>query len=272
MTSLNTMIAQPPPAFGALAAEGRDRLHIFRDGFIFTSPWVCTARTTRYPAVLLLSLDGITPFVLDAGSMARPVMAAAVAPHVARGLDARRTRLMSLNIEPSHPLFGHFRQVGGCGIQVLDRRVFNDFNGEMEACYHGRLGLDEAESLFDRLLACAVAALPPARPRDVRISRLLTVLGENPFMSLTQLAGVLGLSYNRLSHLFSAEVGVSLRGYQRWVKVRQASLQMNSGLLLTDIAQHAGFSDSAHLARTFQQMYGIRPSYILDNQCMQVVY
>ena len=69
MTSLNTMIAQPPPAFGALAAEGRDRLHIFRDGFIFTSPWVCTARTTRYPAVLLLSLDGITPFVLDADGL-----------------------------------------------------------------------------------------------------------------------------------------------------------------------------------------------------------
>jgi hypothetical protein len=40
------------PAFGAMAAVQRDRLYLFRHGFIFTSAWVQTTSTVRYPGVL----------------------------------------------------------------------------------------------------------------------------------------------------------------------------------------------------------------------------
>ncbi|MCC7134500.1 MAG: helix-turn-helix domain-containing protein, partial [Gemmatimonadales bacterium] len=58
-------------------------------------------------------------------------------------------------------------------------------------------------------------------------------------------------------HLFVQEVGLAFRPYVLWLRLNRAVEAFAAGEALTAAAYQAGFSDSAHLSRTFRRMYGI---------------
>jgi AraC-like DNA-binding protein len=72
-----------------------------------------------------------------------------------------------------------------------------------------------------------------------------------------------GLSPSRLTHLFSEVVGLPFRRYVLWARVKRVVRLVGQGANLTDAAIAAGFSDQAHLSRTFRDMVGLRPSDVL---------
>lgn len=78
------------------------------------------------------------------------------------------------------------------------------------------------------------------------------------------LAEALGLSVSRLMHLFKGEVGVPIRRYRIWERVRVLTQHVAEGDSLTMAGLAAGFSDSAHLSHSFQGMFGIPTSQILN--------
>lgn len=263
---------QKLPAFGVMASQVRDCVYLFDRGFIFTSAWVFTGETSRIPGVLLLTVDD-APFLLAAGDERVEACSAAIAPQVSRSLDARDRRLVSVHVEPAHPAYACFRAIGHSGVQTLARARYSAFDDALRACHHGLLNMGLAERLFDDLVACTIPALPPSRPMsDSRIVATIESLRARPEQSLSELAETLGLSYDRLSHLFSQQVGLPLKSYQLWRKVKRATLLLNSELSLTQIAHEAGFSDSAHLTRTYSHFFGIKPSYLTNSDCVQVMH
>ena len=48
-----------------------------------------------------------------------------------------------------------------------------------------------------------------------------------------------------------------------WLRLRRAVELLASAGSLTEAAHDAGFSDSAHLSRTFRKMFGVKPSLLL---------
>src|SRR5262249_41369160 len=117
----------------------------------------------------------------------------------------------------------------------------------------------------------AVSHLPPPDPLDSRIAKTLELMSGEARYSLEDLAERIGLSYYRLSHLFSQGLGISLRQFMQWRKVTvTASLLATRSI--TEVAHEAGFTDSAHLSRTFQEIYGIPPSYLNDTRCVERFY
>lgn len=106
---------------------------------------------------------------------------------------------------------------------------------------------------------------------DKRISqsiKRLRVEAETNF-SVGEIAANVALSESRFSHLFTEQIGVSVRRYQLWLRLREAlHLIAKDGGSLTDTAHEAGFSDSAHLTRTFRQMLGIAPSALLKHSSL----
>ena len=101
------------------------------------------------------------------------------------------------------------------------------------------------------------------RPRtDPRVRRLLDELRElEPAeTSLHALAERVGLSPSRLMHVFTESVGLPLRPYLRWLRVQRAAGAIVAGASLSRAAAEAGFSDAAHLSRTFKGMFGLPPS------------
>ncbi|WP_046354117.1 helix-turn-helix domain-containing protein [Pseudoalteromonas luteoviolacea] len=65
------------------------------------------------------------------------------------------------------------------------------------------------------------------------------------------------LSESRFLHLFSGQVGISWRPYLLWRRMLCALLTMQKGASATEAAFSAGFSDSAHLSRTFKNTFGM---------------
>jgi AraC-like DNA-binding protein len=73
------------------------------------------------------------------------------------------------------------------------------------------------------------------------------------------------LSESRLRHLFAGQIGMPIRRYVLWLRLMTAVQFAVQGESLTQAAHSAGFSDSAHLCRTFRRMYGVTLSGLIKN-------
>ena len=78
------------------------------------------------------------------------------------------------------------------------------------------------------------------------------------------------LSPSRYAHLFTTEVGLPFRRYLLWRKLNRSMQAFGRGATLTDAAFEAGFADSAHLTRTFHQMFGIPPSVMMRGEFFEI--
>jgi len=121
--------------------------------------------------------------------------------------------------------------------------------------------------------ACAAAALltafgaaAPTPAHDAPMQALverLRISAEVP-ASLAALAEWTSLSPSRLAHRFRAHTGMPVRPYLRWLRLQQAARAIVNDRSITDAAHEAGFSDAAHLTRTFQRHFGIAPSVLAN--------
>ena len=111
------------------------------------------------------------------------------------------------------------------------------------------------KALIARLAGSRVAAEAP----DPRIAKLIVwVTGRlDQAVSLGEVAAVVGLSPGRTRHLFVQQTGLAFRTYLLWLRLVRAVEIYAGGASLTEAAHGAGFSDSAHLSRTFHRMFGI---------------
>lgn len=126
------------------------------------------------------------------------------------------------------------------------------------------IGPQTIEQVLNVILGSA-STIAHAAFRDERISRSIDSLPRRPpeRVSVATLAKQAGLSPSRYAHLFRAHTGMPLRPYLRWLRLQQALAEVAHGANLTDAAYAAGFTDSAHLSRTFRRTFGIRPNILL---------
>lgn len=119
------------------------------------------------------------------------------------------------------------------------------------------------QNLLDRLIP------PPSpegrqQPLDGRIQRVIRLMKEDltHSYSMNELAEHVNLSPTRLVHLFKEEVGVPIRRFRQWHRMRVVAALIAKGDTLTDAALGAGFADSSHFSRAFRNMFGITPSSV----------
>jgi AraC-like DNA-binding protein len=127
------------------------------------------------------------------------------------------------------------------------------------------LTLEEAEAWCrDVLGALGVASTDtraPSRPTRLAIAYIEEALDGVPRIGAA--AERASTSASRLSHRFSEEVGIPFRRFVLWTRVKRAVEVVQRGGDLTEAALAAGFSDAAHLSRTFRAMFGLSPSLVL---------
>lgn len=101
--------------------------------------------------------------------------------------------------------------------------------------------------------------------KDARIEQVVSNLisGEWLNYSVKKISRAAYLSESRLTHLFKEQTGVSLKSYILMRKMERAYKFVNSGGKITQAAQEAGFSSSAHLAYTCKMLTGISISDVL---------
>jgi AraC-like DNA-binding protein len=95
---------------------------------------------------------------------------------------------------------------------------------------------------------------------SLALKHLRETLGISDDFSLKALAGISGLSQSRFMHVFTESTGVPLRPYVLWLRLQRACCDLMAGASVTVAAHSAGFSDAAHLTRTFRRMLGMTPT------------
>lgn len=123
----------------------------------------------------------------------------------------------------------------------------------------------EIESLLFKILLNRTTPGHTYKILDERIQMVIDniKLSSNYSASFADLLSLCSLSESRLIHLFKKETGITIRRYILWRRLQKSLETMVSGSSIKQSAQLAGFTDAAHLNRTFVSMYGINPSRML---------
>jgi AraC-like DNA-binding protein len=125
-----------------------------------------------------------------------------------------------------------------------------------------------SDATVRRRFALAFGMRRPPRLDD-RVAHVIRVLRDRESLgrvSLAQLAALANLSPSRFAHLFTTSVGIPLRRYVLWLRLQRAAGALLAGHPITSATYGAGFSDAAHLSRTFRRMLGTSPSEIVRRQ------
>jgi len=260
----------------ALGAEQVDMARGFDHGYfplqdahLWTTARLTGKPTTRFYVSIVIAADA-DEFSIEHGDCAAIYRAAAIKARTQCGKRNGNGPLLTVHLDPLHRHFRAFHSLPDPGVLALDRNLFSPLDAQLRAACAGMLSLDASAQLIDAVVAKVVALLPKPKSIDTRIGLLVDMLRHDPNISLSDLAIELGLSYDRMSHLFTDAIGLPFRSYRLWRKVRRANLLLWSGKSLTEAAHSAGFTDSAHLSRTFQNTFGRPPSFFFCNSDVKI--
>lgn len=251
----------------------RTYIYFWDDRFIYVAPSIQRQRTRRYAATLLLSL-GDKPIVVDAGEQGKGRFhALMVAPNVERSASLTDSGYFSLNLDPQSYGYHVLTQaLGSNGIQPLDIANFSACMPRLQALLAGKLNTSEAFDLSEDLIAAVSDKKPAAFAIDLRVLHVARTLRAQ--MPLTppveKMAASVGLSPDRLKHLFTEQMGVPMKSYLLWARMRRAGLLLHSGMPLTEVAHKMGFYDQAHFSRAFKRFVGLTPSSLERSTDVQV--
>lgn len=101
-----------------------------------------------------------------------------------------------------------------------------------------------------------------------RLKRVLEYIGDNlgEDLSLSQLAGVAGMSPHYLSELFKQSTGVTVHRYVLMNRIEFAKKQLRDPKRrVIDIGLDAGFQNPSHFAHVFRKLVGVSPSGFQSN-------
>ncbi len=241
---------RPVPGWGG-------RVILDAGSLLFIGPGGTAARHAHHAVQLVWALHGEFTVTFEAPHRRRAVLIPANVPHA---IEAAERRVAIMLVEPH-----------GARGAALDRRAREQLGAEVvpdldAAIAFPQLDLTvpEAARWRDAVLA-SLARDEPSVPLS-SVSRRAIAYVESAVDGKPRLAEAarrIGISPTRLTHVFSREVGIPFRRFVLWTRIKHVAEAIQAGDDLTGAAVAAGFSDSAHLSRTFRDMFGLSPSLLL---------
>ena len=257
---------------------------------VLVGSWDAVARHRHYAMHLLLAVDEPLRLVV-AENVLQSRYACAIGMQVPHELPAHRLGMV-LSFSP----------MTGLGLFVralLDGSTRSGHDGALRPRRHGKGWLEiDHPSLDEMRRAARGLAAGAFSPREcaMRLEYALEGLVADPFRAqldtidsrirralgrifadpahlvpAATLASELALSESRFLHLFKAELGITYRRMEIWMRLAASVRMLGTVPSLTEIAHEAGFADSAHFSRSFKETFGVLPSrYIKDSSFVQV--
>ncbi|MDD3816120.1 MAG: AraC family transcriptional regulator [Desulfocapsaceae bacterium] len=153
-------------------------------------------------------------------------------------------------------------------VKILNGALLQRLQGCIDASGNFLGSCAEADDVYGKIVSVLGGYTGPSEEAvDPRIQAVLNLLQEKYLsrnLTIAELARHACLSESRLMHLFSKQIGIPLRRYSLWLRILSAMRLIAEGKQsLTEAAYSAGFSDSAHLSRTYRSMFGLTISSCL---------
>lgn len=263
------MTAPNPDATPPASPPRQSRVYVYADGFMVSCDGMVAPRTERYTGTMLFAIreEGID---IEVAGRPQRVQMALLKPFVPKVLNALTQPFVSIGLNPMHPKYRAYTRLEDPGYVTLPRSLFPSLNDRLHALWAGYLDGPQARRVYEHAIDEITQMLPPLRPMDARIERVTASLAHNHRQPLEALADKACLSYYRMSHLFSNEMGLSLRQYVLSLKIHAAARCIGQGMSLTATAHEAGFTDSAHLSRAWTKAFGGPPTRFLNPKAFSI--
>lgn len=88
---------------------------------------------------------------------------------------------------------------------------------------------------------------------------------------ITTISSRIFLSESRLTHLFKENVGISIKKYLLWNRLKYSIKHLlTEETNLKEAALEAGFFDQAHLSNTFKNFLGVNPAEVFNSRTLQL--
>lgn len=229
--------------------------------FAVSGPGSCTA-LHRHPNLHLL-LQRAQHLEVTLGSNHQPVQAAGLLtpPHYPHGVAAQGQDCILLFIDPTCYSGRSLRAVLANTPRLISDAERDAWLADLPPTPSPTALAQWARAMLARL----GAKQPPTKPLHPKVYKTLRLLDQlplSPAPTLVELAKQARISPSRLMHIFTADTGTPLRTYLRWLRMTRACGALLQGSTLSDAALTGGFSDAAHMSRTFKAMYGLSPSQL----------
>jgi len=197
-----------------------------------------------------------------AGRQARSVPGVLTAPDVSHAVNAEGREVLIVFIDPESDAGQALAGALAGPVHALDARARDAlYTRDVMALMKGE-GDAWVRTAVAQLGVSAPAPRSALHPRVRRVLRHLHKLPPEGDRSLAALAEVAQLSPGRLMHTFTESVGIPLRPYLAWLRLQHAAGEITRGTPLASAAVSSGFSDAAHMSRTFRRMLGMAPSML----------
>lgn len=233
------------------------------------SLWILSAPPgVRYPKTdphshhviqVTLALTGRVDFDGDAGRTSGVAIAIAPdSPHAFEGTGLVAHLFVASDGQAGRDIVRGLFSQGS--IASIPASHLGDFPARLRATFEDpRHTDDELRALGRDLVARLAGGGVGAEAPDPRIKKLIAWVTArlDQAVNLSDVAALVGLSPGRTRHLFVQQTGLPFRTYLLWLRLVRAVEIFAGGASLTEAAHGAGFSDSAHLSRTFRRMFGI---------------
>ena len=219
---------------------------------------------SHYALQIAILLEGKYKLFIDNREIEKSVFINSDTPH--RHIRQSGKQL-SIFIEPESALGGAIRTSCPENYRILTRLKQSDQKREGEKIVEALSSKKLSQEMVENFIREIIPVRIPSRKSDRRIDLLLEKIEirNRTFpeeTSVDQLVAEIPVSPSHLRHLFKNQTGVSIKRYLLWQKVKDGIGYIIEGNNLTTAAFRAGFSDSAHLSRTFREMFGISPMQI----------
>lgn len=191
------------------------------------------------------------------GRISEKLTFAVIAANLKHQLIAQDCELQLLMLEHKNEWTTAFLQTRGI---VIEDGIFTSSSN-----YHSQL--------FNELKALAASDECQQDIYDDRVQQCLLYINQKEVSYRTiveELKSEVHLSDSRLSHLFRQEIGLSLKKYLVWSRLKKTiQLVLGQGVNLSTAAIRSGFYDQAHLSKTFKNMLGVSPSEAYNSRMLQ---
>ena len=240
------------------------KIHIFvwPERFLYLGPSARTSPHRNHAATWLVAHHGTLRVTLSSGGVLENEVIY-VPSETEFATDDATSLIAALYWEPESESFRR----AAAQFDVTSPRAFRCPHtqlGELAALYQASSSLADADVLLAKIFGLDGFGSAETTTSDSRIVDALHFLRDAPdaYGSIEALAARAHLSPSRFAHLFKEQVGVPVRRYVLWQKMRRALDLAIAGDSLTTAALSAGFADSAHLSRTVRAILGVAPEFL----------
>jgi AraC family transcriptional regulator len=243
----------------------RPRAYLWEGGWIAVSRASTVFPTHAHHVIqFILSLD--VPVRIHAGDGAwRTVRGAIVRSDAEHSLDPGGAVVVFLYVDPESPEGRWLSESLPGPITEVRPEQFESSLPGLQRFWERPQDTGEMTEVVRGLVEAFCVGPSPVHRIDERVARVLEHIKQSDAsrIPLEEVAALVFLSPSRFAHLFTKEVGLPFRRYVLWRKLTRAMLLISKGNPLATAAHRSGFSDAAHMTRTFHQMFGMNPQALL---------